>query len=160
LLYSTIMNWADYIYWGPHFIEGSFRGASNNVLLGTKDSAVVLEFNKDCVQEIKPEKKLLGCDLVGVTNHFRSADLVQYQEMGHPPFEVEVGADHLTKAFSEQRLVTAEGLTASDLKTALTGRYPVFNEGTIFTTLVDFAKNELTVVISHRAEELVVPLTW
>ena len=130
------------------------------MLLGEKLGAFVVEFNKDRVEKVEPLTTPSGCCLVGVTNHFRSPALAQFQEMGQPPFAVEVGDEHLTKAFSEQRLASVEGLGVADLKTTLTSRYPVFNEGTIFTTLVDLKKKELNVIIPHRKEELTVPLAW
>lgn len=160
LLYNMVMNCADAIDTAARVIKIAARGASNNVLLGTRDDAVVVEFNKDYFLEIRPEKNSFGCSRVGVTNHFRSPELAQYQEMSNPPFAVEVSDEHLTKTFSEQRLAAIESLSAADLKTALTSRYPSCNEGTIFTTLVNFAKKELNVIIPHRREELTVPLEW
>lgn len=156
LLYRKVINSALSVDEGLRLIESSTRrGASNNVLLGTRDEALLVEFNKDHVCEIGRR-----CNAVAVTNHFRSPLLTSYQEMVKPNFEIEVRYEHTGKDFSERRLRCLGSLDVSNLKEAFTNQEPLLNDGTVFTTLVDFSKNELIVVIPHRKEELIVPLTW
>ncbi len=155
LLYREIIDGAHSLEEVLELIRGAYLGASNNVLLGTKDEALLVEFNQDHVCEIGRK-----CNAVAVTNHFRSPALTPYQEMVKPNFEIEVRSEHTGKDFSEQRLRCLGSLDVSNLKEAFTTQEPLLNDGTVFTTLVDFSKNELTVVIPHRKEELIVPLTW
>ncbi len=167
LMYNQIANNAADVESALAILMNTYRGASNNLMLMEKTSAVIVEHLFDQLTITGPRQN--NYPYVCATNHFQSKSLSQYQNIVQPNFLTEVEPGHFTQKFSEDRLTRLNALGADNrasgdqlifnLKTCLSAN-PLCNQGTIFTTIFNLPKKELTVLVPHRHEELILPLSF